>query len=81
MADPLGIELECSRLVTMLYIDIQKGKEEIKKFYFEQDIGGTVACMKRMIRSTFFCDKLYVGADNFKGKFCATSNTIKNKDV
>ena len=32
-------------------------------------------------RSINFCDKLYVWADVFEGRFFATSNTIKNQYI
>ena len=28
-----------------------------------------------------FCDKFYVQVDIFKGQFCVTPTTIKNKDI
>ena len=44
--EPLGAELKnpvCSRLGTMLYLDIQKGNYAMKSFYYTQDIGGSAA--------------------------------------
>ena len=37
--------LACSRLETMLYLEIQKGKEATKTEKFQQQIGGTSECM------------------------------------
>ena len=48
----------CSRLWTMLYPDIQKGKEDTKTAEFQQQIGGTAACMKRLVMDTKGCGKL-----------------------
>ena len=39
--------MACSRLVTMLYLDIQKGEEARKESKFQQEIIGTEFCMKR----------------------------------
>ena len=36
-------------LGTMLYIDIQKGKEVMKTSNFQKDIGGTASCIKRLM--------------------------------
>ena len=41
---PLGTDLMnvvCSRIVNILYLDIQKDKEEMKSSEFKQVIGGT----------------------------------------
>ena len=35
--------MACSRLGTILYLDIQKGKEATKISEFQQSIGGTTA--------------------------------------
>ena len=48
---PLGTEMKdlaCSRFGTMLHLDIQKGKEYKKTSNFQNDIGGTTTCMKRL---------------------------------
>ena len=53
--EPLGIEMKnvsCSRLGTMLHLDIQKGKEDMKTSIFQKYIGGTTACMKRLAVAT-----------------------------
>ena len=47
----MGTEINivaCSRLGTMLYLDIQKGKEVMKTLTFQKDIGGTAECIKRL---------------------------------
>ena len=38
----------CSRLGTMLHLDIKKGKEATKTSNFQKDTGGTTARMKRL---------------------------------
>ena len=43
---------------TMLYLDIQKGEEAMTTLEFQQEIGGTAACMKIMIRGTKWCGQL-----------------------
>ena len=48
----------CSRLGTTLYLDIQKGKESLKASSFQQDIRGTAACMKMIMKATKGCDQL-----------------------
>ena len=53
--EPLGTEtnnLTCSRLGAMLHLDIQKGKEAMKKSTFQSELGGTAACMKRLSIAT-----------------------------
>ena len=48
----------CSRLGTMLYIDIQKGREALKTSKFQNVLGGTTACMKRLDIDTKGCGQL-----------------------
>ena len=50
--------VDCSRLGTVLYLDIQEGKEAMKTSTFQKDIGGTAACTKRLILATNGCDQL-----------------------
>ena len=59
--EPLGTEMKnvaCSRLGTMLHLDIQKGKEAMKKSEFQKVLGVTSACMKRLAISTKGCGQL-----------------------
>ena len=59
--DPLGTDMKnvvCSRLGTMLRLDIQKGKEAMKKSIFQSVLGGTAACMKRLAIDTKGCGQL-----------------------
>ena len=41
-----------SRLGTMLYLEIQKGKEDMKTEKFQHQIGGTAACTERLMMDT-----------------------------
>ena len=53
--EPLGTEIKnvvCSRLGKMLHLEIQKGKEAMKKSTFKSVLGGTAACMKRLAIAT-----------------------------
>ena len=42
----------------MLYLDIQKGKEEIKASYFQQNTGGKAACMNKLMQGTKGCGQI-----------------------
>ena len=51
----MGTEMKnvaCSRLGTMLHLDIQNGEEAMKKLTFQSELGGTAACMKRLAIAT-----------------------------
>ena len=59
--EPLGTEMKnvvCSRLGTMLHLEIQKRKEAMKTSTFQNVLGGTTACMKRLTISTKGCGQL-----------------------
>ena len=59
--DPLGTEMKnlaCSRLGTMLHLEIQKGEEAMKTSNFQKDLGGTTLCMKRLAIDTKGCGQL-----------------------
>ena len=59
--EPLGTELNnaaCSRLGTMLYLEIQNRKEVMKASYFLQQIRGTADCIKITIKDTKGCGQL-----------------------
>ena len=47
--------LTCSILGTLLYLEIQKWKEEIEACNFQQGNGGASACMKRIVKATKGC--------------------------
>ena len=48
----------CSRLGTMLQLDIQKVKEAMNASKFQQEIGNTTACMNRIIMTINGCIQL-----------------------
>ena len=50
--------MACFRLGTMLYLDIQEGKEDSKTSEFQKYLGGTAACMKRLEMCTKGCVQL-----------------------
>ena len=59
--DPLGKELKNaarSRLGTMLYPDIQNGKEAMKVSDYKQEIGGMYDCMKIVMKVTKGCGQM-----------------------
>ena len=59
--EPLKTEIKnmaCSRLGTMLHLEIQKGKEAMKKSTFQSELGGTDVCMKRLAIATKGCGQL-----------------------
>ena len=58
---PLGNKMKnvaCSRLGTMLHLEIQKGKEAMKKSKFQSVLVGTAACMKRLAIAIKGCGQL-----------------------
>ena len=57
----MGTEMKnviCSRLGTMLYLDIQKDKETMKTLTLQKYIGSNAACMKRLMMATKGCGKM-----------------------
>ena len=48
----------CSRLGTILHLDIQTGKEDTKTSKFKKYLGGTAVCMKRLDINTKGCCQL-----------------------
>ena len=48
----------CSRLGTMLHLEIQKVKEAMNKSTFQSELGGTAACMKRLAIAAKGCGQL-----------------------
>ena len=50
--DTSGVEVKnvtCFMLGDMLHLDIQKGKEAMSTSKIQQQIGGNVSCMKRLM--------------------------------
>ena len=50
--------IACSRLGTMLHLEIQTGKEAMKILEFQKDLGGTAACTERLLIGTNVCGQL-----------------------
>ena len=50
--------MACSRLGTMLHLEMQKENEDMKTLNFQKDIGGAAACMKRLTMATKGCGQL-----------------------
>ena len=48
----------CSRLGTLLHLEIQKGKDAMKTSEFKKYPLGTATCMKRLAISTERCGQL-----------------------
>ena len=48
----------CSKLGTMLHLDIQKGKQDIKMLKIHEILRGTTACMKILAFATKGCGQL-----------------------
>ena len=54
----------CSRLGTMLHLDIQKGEEAMKTSEFQKDLGGTSACIRRLMLYSKGCGQ-QISNDNY----------------
>ena len=50
--------VDCSRLGTMLHLEIQKAKEAMKTLTFQKDIRVNSALMKRLMMATKGCGQL-----------------------
>ena len=61
--------MACSRLGTMLYLEIQKEKEDMKTPEFQKSLGETAACMKRLSVATKGCGKLTSNDTYFSGSW------------
>ena len=53
----------------MLYLDIQKGEEATKKAKYQQQIGGTEVCIKRLIMDTKGCGQLMSNGTYFSDRW------------
>ena len=67
----------CSRLGAMLYLEIQKGKEAMKKLKFQSILGGTTKCMKRLAISTKGCGQLTSNDTYFSNRWFSSVKTAK----
>ena len=59
--EPLGTDMKnvvCSRLGTMLHLEIQKWKEAMKTSNFQKCLGGSTTCMRRIAIFTKGCGQL-----------------------
>ena len=80
--------MACSRLGTILHLEIQKGKEVMKTLTFQKYIGGTAACTKRLMmdtkgygqltsNDTYFSDSWFSGVETAEGvDYCELAKTI-----
>ena len=78
--EPLGTEMKnmaCSRLGTMLHLDIQKGKEAMKTSNFHNIIGGTTAWMKRLAIATKGCGQLTSNHNYFADSWFSSVKTAE----
>ena len=50
--------MACSRLGKILHLEIQKGKEAMKTYKFQNVLGGNAECMKRLAIDTKGCVQL-----------------------
>ena len=57
-------------LITILYLEIQKGEKATKILVFQQEIGGTASCMKITIKATKGFGKLSSN-ETFFDDYCA----------
>ena len=78
--EPLGTDMkrvECSRLGTMLHLDIQKGMEAMKKSKFQSVLGGTAVCMKRLSIATKGCGQLTSNNTYFSNSWFSSVRTAE----
>ena len=76
--EPLGTEMKnvaCSRLGKMLHLEIQNGKEAMKKSTFQSELGGTSACMKRLAIATKGCGKMTSNYTYFSNSWFSSVKT------
>ena len=61
----------------MLHLEIQKGKEAMKKSTFQSELGGTAACMKRQAIATKGCGQLTSNATYFADSWFSSVKTAE----
>ena len=61
----------------MLHLDIQKGKEAMKKSIFQSELGGTAACMKRLAIATKGCGQLTSNYTYFTNSWFSSVKTAE----
>ena len=64
----------------MLYLKIKKGKESTKASDYQQDIGGTAACMKRIMKSTKECGQLSSNSTHFYDRWLIRVKTDEEEN-
>ena len=82
--EPLGTEMKnvaCSRLRKMLHLDIQNGKEDMKMSKFQNVLGGTTACMKRLAISNKGCGQLTSNNNYFSYSWLSSVKTDEGGGV
>ena len=78
--EKLGIEMKnvaCLRLGKMLHLDTQKGKEAMKTSNFQNVLGGTTVCMKRLDIDTKGCGQLISNETYFCDIWFSSVKTAK----
>ena len=78
--ESLGTQMEnvaYSRLRTMLHLEIQKYKEAMKTSNFQNGLGGTTACMKRLAIATKGCGQLTLNDTYFSDSWFSS---VKNAE-
>ena len=78
--EPLGTEMKnvaCSMLGRMLHLDIQKGKEAMKKSKSQSVLGGTAVFMKRLAIYTKGCGQLTSNDTYFSDSWFSSVNTAE----
>ena len=61
----------------MLHLEIQKGKEAMKKSTFQSELGGTAACMKRLAIATKECGQLTSNKTYFSNSWFSSVKTAE----
>ena len=71
--------VECSRLGTMLHIEIQKGKEDMETLEFQNISIGTSACMKIISIATKGCGQMTSNVTYFADSWFSSVKTAKGR--
>ena len=69
----------CSRLGTMLHLDIQKEKDDMKTSEFQKYLGSTTTCTKRLAIYTEGCDQLTSNETYFADNWYSSIKTAKEE--
>ena len=71
--------VECSRFGTILHLEIQKGKEDMKTSNFQKYIRGTTACMKRLATATKRCGQLISNDTYFADSWFISEKLLRRR--